>query len=113
MASGFGASREFLSRTTVLSSAAVTDNSAGLFQLHQHLCHIFGVDDLQAAAATLRRVQATAEAEAKKYRQETRRATEDLNQLRADLAAAEAGRSRGRASPRPGPRCRHRRPSDP
>ena len=47
------------------------------------------VDDLQAAAATLRRVQATAEAEAKKYRQETRRATDDLNQLRADLAAAE------------------------
>ncbi len=89
MASGFGASREFLSRTTVLSSAAVTDNSAGVFQLHQHLCHIFGVDDLQAAAATLRRVQATAEAEAKKYRQETRRATDDLNQLRADLAAAE------------------------
>jgi DNA repair exonuclease SbcCD ATPase subunit len=90
MAAAFGASREFLSRTTVLSSAAVTDNSAGVFQLHQHLCHIFGVDDLQAAAATLRRVQATADAEAKKYRQETRRATEDLNQLRADLATAEA-----------------------
>jgi DNA repair exonuclease SbcCD ATPase subunit len=89
MASGFGASREFLSRTTLLSNAAVTDHSAGIFQLHQHLCHVFGVDDLQAAAATLRRVQATAEAEARKYRQETRRATEDLNQLRADLAAAE------------------------
>jgi DNA repair exonuclease SbcCD ATPase subunit len=71
----------------------VTESPLGhkfMFQLHQHLCHIFGVDDLQAAAATLRRVQATAEAEAKKYRQETRRATEDLSQLRADLAAAEA-----------------------
>jgi len=89
MASAFGASREFLSRTTMVPSAAVTDHSSGIFQLHRHLCHVFGVDDLQAAAAALRRVQAAAEAEAKKHRQETRRATEDLSQLRADLAAAE------------------------
>ena len=89
MATAFGASREFLSRTTVLPSAAVTDHSAGIFQLHQHLCHVFGVDDLQAAAAALRRAQAAAEAEAKKHRQETRRAAEDLTQLRASLAAAE------------------------
>ena len=89
MAAAFGASREFLSRTTVLSSAAVTDHSAGIFQLHRHLCHVFGVDDLQAAAAALRRVQTAAETEAKKHRQETRRAAEDLTQLRASLAAAE------------------------
>jgi len=89
MASAFGASREFLSRTTLLSNAAVADHSGGISQLHQHLCHVFGVDDLQAAAAALRRVQATTEAEAKKYRQETRRAAEDLSQLRASLAAAE------------------------
>jgi len=102
MAAAFGASREFLSRTTLLSSAAVTDHSAGVSQLHQHLCHVFGVDDLQAAAATLRRIQATAEAEAKRYRQETRRATEDLSQLRADLDVAEqavltAEQARGQA----------------
>lgn len=89
MAAAFGASREFLSRTTLLSSAAVTDHSGGIFQLHQHLCHVFGVEDLQAAAAALRRVQVTAEAEAKKYRQESRRAAEDLSQLRASLTAAE------------------------
>lgn len=89
MAAAFGASREFLSRTTVLPSAAVTDHAAGIFQLHQHLCHVFGVDDLQAVAAGLRRVQAAAEAEAKKHRQETRRVAQDLTQLRASLAAAE------------------------
>jgi recombinational DNA repair ATPase RecF len=89
MAAAFGATREFLSRTTLLSSAAVTDHSAGVFQLHQHLCHVFGVDDLQAAAAALRRVQATAGAEAKTYRQESRRAAEDLSHLHARLAAAE------------------------
>jgi recombinational DNA repair ATPase RecF len=89
MTTGFGASREFLSRTTVLPSAAVTDHAAGIFQLHQHLCHVFGVDDLQAVATDLRRVQAAAEAEAKKHRQETRRAAQDLTQLRASLSAAE------------------------
>jgi ABC-type transport system involved in cytochrome c biogenesis ATPase subunit len=89
MAAAFGASREFLSRTTVLPTAAVADNSAGIFQLHQHLCHAFGVDDLQAAAASLRRVQAAAEAEAKRHRQETGRTADDLAQLRASLAAAE------------------------
>lgn len=89
MATAFGASREFLSRATLLSSTAVADHSTGLPQLHQHLCHVFGVDDLQAAAAALRRGQAAAEAEAKKHRQETRRAAEDLTQLHAALATAE------------------------
>jgi DNA repair ATPase RecN len=82
MAAAFGASREFLSRATLLSSTSVADNSTGLPQLHQHLCHVFRVDDLEAAAA-LRRAQAAAEAEAKKHRQETRRAAEDLSQLNA------------------------------
>lgn len=36
----FGASLDFLSRTTPLSSSAVTDNSGGVFQLHKHLCHV-------------------------------------------------------------------------
>jgi DNA repair exonuclease SbcCD ATPase subunit len=89
MATSFGASREFLSRTTVLPSAAVTDNTAGIFELHQHLCHVFGVDDLQAAAAALGRIQAAAEAEAKKHRQDTRRAAQDLTHLRTTLATAE------------------------
>jgi len=89
MEAAFGASREFLSRTTLLSSATVTDHSAGIFQLHEHLCHLFGVDDLQAAATALCRAQASAEAEAKKYRQQTRRAAKDVGQLRTDLAAAE------------------------
>jgi hypothetical protein len=89
MQAAFGASREFLSRTTLLSSATVTDHSAGIFQLHRHLCHVFGVDDLQAAAAALRRAQASAEADAKKYRQQTRHAAEDMGRLRAGLVVAE------------------------
>jgi DNA repair exonuclease SbcCD ATPase subunit len=89
MQAAFGASREFLSRTTLLSSATVTDHSAGIFQLHQHLCHVFGVDDLQAAATALRRAQASADADAKKYRQRTRHAAEDIGRLQAGLAAAE------------------------
>jgi DNA repair exonuclease SbcCD ATPase subunit len=89
VADAFGASQDFLSRTTLLASAAVVDDSAGVFQLHKHLCHVFGVDALQRAAAQLRRAHATAEKEATKQRQLTRRAAVDLGQLRDQLAGIE------------------------
>jgi len=85
----FGASQDFLSRTTLLASAAVADDSAGVFQLHKHLCHVFGVDALQGAAAQLRRAHAAAEKESTKQRQLTRRAAADLGQLRNQLADIE------------------------
>lgn len=89
IADAFGASQDFLSRTTLLASAAVADDSAGVFQLHKHLCHVFGVDALRGAAARLRRVHAAAEKEATKQRQLTRRAAADLGQLRNQLADVE------------------------
>lgn len=85
MAEAFGASRDFLARTTLLPSTAVADHSRGLSQLHQHLCHIFGVDDLQAAAATLAHAHAAADAEAKRFRQQDRRAVADLTALGQEL----------------------------
>lgn len=101
----FGASLDFLSRTTLLSSSAVTDNSGGVFQLHKHLCHVFGVDDLQAAAAALERAHHAAEAEAKNFRLQARQSGEDISRLRADLARldgevtqAEAARTAARAA---------------
>ncbi|WP_370501321.1 AAA family ATPase [Mycolicibacterium sp. jd] len=101
MADVFGASREFLARTTMLPSTAVADHSLGLAQLHQHLCHVFGVDELQAAADALARTHTAAAADAKRYRQQDRHAAADLTAMRAQLsdlddalAAAERGLER-------------------
>lgn len=101
MIDAFGASRDFLSRTTLLPSSAVADHSLGLAQLHQHLCHVFGVDDLRAAADALARTHVAAAADAKRYRQQDRRAATDLTTLQEqltaldeELAAAERGRTR-------------------
>ena len=107
MAEAFGASREFLARTTMLPSTAVADHSLGLAQLHQHLCHIFGVDDLQAAAQALARTHAAAAADAKRYRQENRRTAADLTAMHTQLTeldealvAAEQDRARASESAR-------------
>jgi DNA repair exonuclease SbcCD ATPase subunit len=89
IANAFGASQDFLSRTTLLASAAVADDSSGVFELHKHLCQVFGVDALQRAAAQLRRAHVAAEKEATKQRQETRRAAADIGQLRSQLADIE------------------------
>ena len=103
MAKAFGASREFLSRTTLIPSDAIADDAAGAFHLRAHLCRVFGVDDLQNAADELQRLHNEADAAAKKLRQATRRAATDLAGLRAALAeaeAAEAGAQTARADAR-------------
>ncbi len=86
----FGASREFLSMTTVLPSDAVADDAGGAFHLQAHLRRVFGVDDLENAAQALQRLHDEAEAQARALRQATRRAAADRSRLRAELAAAEA-----------------------
>jgi DNA repair exonuclease SbcCD ATPase subunit len=90
MAEAFGASREFLSRTTIVPGESVTDDDAGAFHLRAHLCRVFGVDDLQTAAEELQRLHNDADATAKKIRQASRRAAADLGELRRLLAEAEA-----------------------
>lgn len=90
MTDTFGASREFLSKTTLIPSAEVADDTAGAFHLRAHLCRVFGVDDLEAAADELQRLHSEADAEAKKIRQATRRAAADLAELRTMSAEAEA-----------------------
>ncbi len=90
MAESFGATREFLSKTTVIPSDAVADDATSAFQLREHLCRVFGVDDLQAAADALDRLHADADAAAKKIRQQTRRAAADIAAVRGELADAEA-----------------------
>jgi recombinational DNA repair ATPase RecF len=89
MTDTFGASREFLSRTTLIPSAEVADDTVGAFHLRAHLCRVFGVDDLQAAADELQRLHNEADAEAKKIRQATRRAAAELAELRTMSAEAE------------------------
>lgn len=89
MAEAFGASREFLSKTTIIPGGDVTDDITGAFQLHAHLCRVFGVEDLQTAADELQRLHNEADTEAKKLRQATRRAATDLAGLRAALTKAE------------------------
>lgn len=103
LASSFGASPEFLSRTTLLSSATVAEHAASVPQLHQHLCHVFGVDDLQHAAQRLLAVQRSAAAEAARHRQQTRQISTDIDQLRGhltrlteELRSAEHSRSQSR-----------------
>ena len=98
LAEAFGASREFLSLTTVLPSEAVADDAAGAFHLQAHLRRVFGVDDLQEAAEALRRLHDEAEAAARKVRQATRRAAADRSRLRAELAAAEAAEATAQAA---------------
>jgi DNA repair exonuclease SbcCD ATPase subunit len=90
MAAAFGASREFLSMTTMLPSDAVTDDTAGVFHLQAHLRRVFGVDDLQEAAETLRRLHEDAAEAARSVRRATRRHAEDRSRLRAELSEAES-----------------------
>jgi DNA repair exonuclease SbcCD ATPase subunit len=90
MAEAFGAPREYLSKTTLIPSESFADDAAGAFHLRAHLCHVFGVDDLQTAADELRRLNNEADAAAKKIRQATRRAAADLAELRTLSAEAEA-----------------------
>ncbi|MGE5828064.1 MAG: AAA family ATPase [Micromonosporaceae bacterium] len=98
MAEAFGASREFLSRTTLLPSDAVADDAAGAFHLQAHLRRVFGVDDLQQAAETLGRLHEQAQAAARQVRQASRRAAADQSRLRAQLTEAEAAEARAQAA---------------
>jgi DNA repair exonuclease SbcCD ATPase subunit len=98
MAEAFGASREFLSMTTLLPGDAVADDATGAFHLQAHLRRVFGVDDLQDAAESLRRLHDEAEAQARQLRQATRRAFEDLSRLRTALAEAEAAEADAQAA---------------
>jgi DNA repair exonuclease SbcCD ATPase subunit len=98
LAEAFGASREFLSMTTLLPNDAVANDAAGAFELQMHLRRVFGVDDLQLAAEELQRLHDQADVAARKVRQATRRATADRNRLRAQLAEAEAAEASARAA---------------
>ena len=89
MAEAYGASREFLSKTTVIPSDSVADDSISSFQLREHLCQVFGVDELQEAARHLRQLHRDAETAAKQVRQRARRAETDLASMRAALIQAE------------------------
>jgi chromosome segregation ATPase len=98
LADAYGASREFLSRTTLIPGDAIADDAASAMPLRAHLCRVFGVDDLQAAADELQRLHGEADTAAKKLRQATRRATTDLMALRDALAGAEAATTQTEAS---------------
>lgn len=88
LAEAFGATRDFLSRTTLLPSDAVANDAAGVFHLQAHLRRVFGVDDLQRAAEALQRRHDEADVAARKVRQASRRAAADRTRLRAELAEA-------------------------
>jgi DNA repair exonuclease SbcCD ATPase subunit len=98
MADAFGASREFLSMTTVLPSDAVADDAAGMFHLQAHLRRVFGVDDLQEAAESLRRLHEDAVEAARTVRRASRRGAEDRSRLRAELTRAEAAERAAQAA---------------
>jgi DNA repair exonuclease SbcCD ATPase subunit len=97
LSDAFGATREFLSMTTLLPSDAVADDAAGAFHLQTHLRKVFGVEDLQRAAEAVRRLHTEAGAAARQLRQASRQAAADLTRLRATLADAEAERVRADA----------------
>jgi DNA repair exonuclease SbcCD ATPase subunit len=90
LAGAFGASPEFLSKTTIVPSDGVISDATGAFHLQAHLSRVLGVDDLNRAADELQGLHRQAETAAKAYRQATRRAAADLSLLRADLAKLEA-----------------------
>ncbi len=98
LAEAFGASREFLSKTTLIPSRAVAEQAIGSFELRSHLSHVFGVDSLESAAEQLRRMHSDAEATARKMRQAARRAAKDLSELRAALSDAEIEEAQANAA---------------
>jgi DNA repair exonuclease SbcCD ATPase subunit len=98
LAEAFGASRDFLSRTTLLPSDAVANDVAGVFHLQAHLRRVFGVDDLQRAAEALQRRHDEADVAARKVRQASRQAAADRTRLRAQLAAAQTAEAAAQAA---------------
>ena len=98
LAEEFGASREFLSMTTLLPSDTVADDAAGVFRLQAHLRRVFGVDDLQQAAEALQRLHDNATEAARSVRQASRRSAADRTRLRAELAEAETAEQTARAA---------------
>lgn len=89
LAAAYGASADFLARTTAVPSNAVTDENVGAFVLREHLCRVLGVDDLHRAADRLDDLHEQAEAAAKGFRTASRRATADRATLNDQLAAAD------------------------
>lgn len=85
----FGASVEFLARTTTVPSSAVDDEAVSAFALREHLCRVLGVDDLIRVADEMEQIHDENEAEAKGYRTASRRATADLADLTDQLSAAD------------------------
>ena len=68
LAEAFGASAEFLARTTTVPSSAVDDEAVSAFALHEHLCRVLGVDDLIRVANQMEQLHDQNETEAKGYR---------------------------------------------
>lgn len=88
LAEAFGASAEFLARTTTVPSSAVVDETVSAFALRDHLCRVLGVDDLIDVADRMQQMHDQHEAEAKGYRTASRRATADLADLTVQLGRA-------------------------
>ena len=82
LAEAFGASVEFLARTTTVPSSAVDDETVSAFALREHLCRVLGVDDLIRVADRMEQIHDENEAEAKGYRTASRRATASRRVLR-------------------------------
>ena len=88
LAEAFGASADFLARTTTVPSSAVDDETASAFALREHLCQVLAVDDLIGVADRMQQMHDQHEAEAKGYRTASRRATADLADLTNQLGRA-------------------------
>lgn len=81
LAEAFGASADFLARTTTAPSSAVYDQKLSAFALRDHLGRVLGVDNLIDVADRMRQLHDQYEAEAKRFRTASRRATADLADL--------------------------------
>lgn len=85
----FGASVDFLARTTTVPSSAVDDETVSAFALREHLCRVLGVDDLIRFAEQMEQIHDENEAAAKGFRTASRRASADLAALSAQLSSAD------------------------
>lgn len=89
LAEAFGASADFLARTTTAPSSAVYDQKLSAFALRDHLGRVLGVDNLIDVADRMQRLHDQYEAEAKSFRTASRRATADLADLTDQLDDAQ------------------------
>lgn len=86
----FGADIGTLARLTFLPAGSLTDYADEKFHLHQHLCRLFGVDQLEAVQDDLKQLGTQARSELRKVKEIKKASDAEVASWRAELEQVEA-----------------------